>query len=78
MRRRVTIVDHQALPGRIEGPLDFLLALCPALEGVLPMREGQPGMGAREGGIEAHRHLEEMLGASLSARLKRYMCQSPR
>ena len=35
-------------------------ALRPALEGVLEMREGQAGIGAREGRIEPHRHLEEM------------------
>ena len=62
VRGRVAIVDHEALPGGLEGPVDFRLALRPALEGVLEMREGQAGIGAREGRIEAHRHLEEMLG----------------
>ena len=42
------------------GPVDFRLALLPVLEGVLEMREGQAGVGAREGRIEAHRGLEEM------------------
>ena len=62
VRGRVAIVDHQALPGGLEGPVDLRLALRPALEGVLEMREGQAGIGAREGRIEAHRHLEEMPG----------------
>ena len=62
VRGRIAIVDHEALPGGFEGPVDFRLALRPALEGVLEMREGQAGIGAREGRIEAHRRLEEMLG----------------
>ena len=61
MRGRVAIVDHEALPGGLEGPLDLRLALRPALEGVLEVREGQARIGAREGRIEAHRGLEEML-----------------
>ena len=60
VRRRVAIVDHQALSGGREGPVDLRRALRPALEGVLEMREGQAGIGAREGRIEPHRRLEEM------------------
>ena len=62
VRGRIAIVDHEALPGGLEGPLDLRLALRPALEGVLEVREGQAGIGAREGRVEAHRRLEEMLG----------------
>ena len=49
VRGRVAIVDHEALPGGVEGAVDFRLALGPALEGVLEVREGQAGIGAREG-----------------------------
>ena len=62
VRGRIAIVDHQALAGGVVGSLDLRLALRPALEGVLEMREGQAGIGAREGRIEAHGHLEEMAG----------------
>ena len=60
--RRVAVVHHEAVPGGLERPVDFRLALRPALECVLEMREGQAGIGARERRIEAHRHLEEMPG----------------
>ena len=62
MRRRVAIVDHQALAGGLERPVDLRRALRPALEGVLEVREGEPGIGAREGRIEPHRGLEELPG----------------
>ena len=61
VRGRVAVVGHQALPGGLEGPVDLRLALRPALEGVLEMRERQAGIGAREGRVEPHRRLEEML-----------------
>src|SRR5215207_9520361 len=45
---------------RSYAPLDFRIALRPALEGVLPMGEGKTGISAREGRVEAQRHLEKM------------------
>ena len=51
VRRRVAIVDHETLSGRRESPFDLLVALRPALEGVLEMREGQAGIGPSEGRI---------------------------
>ena len=63
VRGGIAVVGHQALPGGLEGAVDLRLALGPALEGVLEMREGEAGIGAREGRVEPHRGLEEMLRA---------------
>ena len=57
------VVGHQALAGGGVGLLDLLLAVRPALEGVLAVGEGEAGVGAGEGRVEAQRHLEEVPGA---------------
>ena len=62
VRGRIVIVDQKALAGGLVGELAFLFAVSPALKGVLPMGEGQAGMGAGKGRIEPHGHPEEMLG----------------
>ena len=62
MRGRVVIVDEKALAGCLEGAVAFLFAVSPSLKGVLPMGEGQAGMGAGKGRIEPHSHPEKMLG----------------
>ena len=60
MHRGVALVGHEPLRGGFVGPLYFRLALLPVLEGALEMREGQAGVGAREGRVEAQRGLEEL------------------
>ena len=60
VRGGVALVGHEALRRGRVGPVDFRLARLPALERVLEMREGEAGMGAREGRIEAQRDLEEL------------------
>ena len=66
VRGGIAVVDHQALSGGFERPVDFRLARRPALERVLEMREGQAGMGARERRIEAHRLSKKCRARSLS------------
>ena len=39
MRGGVAVIGHEALPGGLERPVDFRLAPCPALKGVLEVRE---------------------------------------
>src|SRR5829696_2235518 len=78
VRGRVTVVCHEALLGEVVCPLDFRIALRPALESVLPMGEGKTGISAREGRVQAQRHFEKWRACSLSALSNRYMCQRPR
>ena len=60
MRGRIAVVHHQAVASGFERQIDLRFALLPSLERILEMREGQARIGAREGRIQPHRHLEEM------------------
>src|ERR1700746_2226263 len=62
MRRRIAIIDHEALPGGVKSQLDFWPALCPTLECILKVREGQPRIGPRKRRIEAQGDFKEMAG----------------
>ena len=62
MSGRVAVVDEETLAGGLERAADLRFALSPALESALEVCEGQAGVGASEGGVETHRHPEEMLG----------------
>ena len=49
MGGRIMIVNEEGAASGLERLIAFPLAIDPALEGILPMREGQASMGAREG-----------------------------
>lgn len=49
VRGRILVIGQKALAGRVEGRADFLFAVFPALEGILPVGERHAGMSARDG-----------------------------
>jgi len=59
MSRRITVVRSDAAPRRVERKLDLPLAIRGEIEErVLEMREGEPRVRARKGGIEPDRALK--------------------
>lgn len=79
MRRGIAIIGSKAIARRREGEIAFALTVVRAKqEGVLKMGEGETGIAPGKGRIEADRLAEEVLARSLSGRLNRYICQSPR
>ncbi len=57
---RLVVVDQQAVAGALIGQRAFAVAVAPALEGILPVGEGQAGIGAGKGRVELQSPVEEM------------------